>query len=224
MKAAPIAVFGLFVMIAVATCATAEFQPRSTAGNAEAVLAEQKSPDAKAASPVDGKAGPEKRAEIDIVQAFTKALGALKGKVNLLSTNGVMVTRSTSAGGWLIQLDGYPDASQGGLSIKIAHDATVTVQLTVGGGSPEAWFAAAKGGKSDTEGRLRPEVAFRKSVEFISAKRRTMNWSEAKGEIKLWRTGDGDWFFAMTGYRNMHLGGCWIVVRDDGALKVVPAL
>lgn len=223
MNTARIAVFGLLVVAGTPTRATEQGQAGRMSGNAATVEDKAASPPPKDTSPTENKAAPEKSAQIDIVRAFTIGLGALKGKVDLLKTNAAMVIHSTN-GGWLIQFEGYPDAPQEGLSVKVARDASVTVHLTMGRGSPDVWFALADGGKSDTKGRLRPEVAFRKSVEFIRANRKTLDWSDAKGQIKLWRTGDESWFFAMTGYPNMHLGGCWLIVGDNGVLKVAPAL
>jgi hypothetical protein len=158
-------------------------------------------------------------------QAFRTALGALKGRVDLLDTRGVATISAKEGAVWLIQLTNYAEIPKAGLSITV--NPTGLVKLTLGdGGSPNQWLAATKGGKEDTKRKLRPEVALRKALESLS---KWYTGSDAllatSGRIKLSRSKEGDeWFVDVFGYSGMRLEGFYISVKDDGNVVVKPAI
>lgn len=162
---------------------------------------------------------------VELVNAFRTALGSLKGKVALANADGRIVVRWQNPDSWLVQIDSYPDAPPEGLSIFVKTNGTVTVSLTKSGDSASVWLATAKGGKADTKGKLRPEVAFQRGMQHFGEHSKSVDLRDVRGCITLSRAAGNDgWFIDVSRFRNMHFGGTWIRVMDDGSLESMGGL
>jgi hypothetical protein len=115
----------------------------------------------------------------------------------------------------VIKLTKYTGVPAEGLDLVVRDDGKVRVQLAQDGRDAEAWLASRKDGKSDTRGKLRPEVAFRKAVESIKWYCKSIDLSQEKGRITFSRTNDGLWFVRFTMYPGVPMFELILGVKDD---------
>ncbi len=162
---------------------------------------------------------------ISAVDAFTIALGKVKGRVNILDMRGRFRMRRTEAGVWLVQLKDHADIPTEGLSIVVTDTGAASITMDKDNADAEAWLGAAKPGSPDPNVKMRPEVAFRKGIDALKWAPKPLDLrADVGGKITLSRIKHDEWFMDLFGYRGGPLGGYLINIKDDGQVHISAGL
>ena len=157
-------------------------------------------------------------------EAFRRALGSIKRRVNLMDSNADFRLVRTENGEWLIQIKGGSDVPEGGLSILVTEKRAVELRLSQTNADAQAWLASGEASKPDPGIKVRPEVAFRQGLEALAKW-----WAVGPdcfltpgGKIRLTRARKEEWVMNITGYSSTRHDEWRVTINDNGRIEAAP--
>ena len=157
-------------------------------------------------------------------EAFRRALGSIKRRVNLMDPHADFRLARTERGEWLVQVKGGADVPEGGLSILVTDKGAVEIRLSQTNADAEAWLTSGKASKPDPTVKVRPEVALKQGVEALAKwwKVTPDAFFSPEGRVTLRLTDEEEWLMGVYKYPATGNPEWRIEIKENGDVRAYP--
>jgi len=162
--------------------------------------------------------------KMPVEEAFRKALGSVKGRVNLMDPKVEFGLSRMTNNAWLIQLQSAADVPTPGISIRVTDGGNIAIALASTNTTAAAWLSSGKASAPDPELRIRPEVALRQGVEALNKwwKVAPDAFFSPEGRMTLRRTGKQEWLMKVRKYPATGNPEWRVEIKENGDVDAYP--